>query len=724
MPARKIRYQRDQPARQSGAGRRRVSRQGLRTDSTTSPPYLTRAVQEATRVLRVWRQHSAALQTHASRPPHQAAELHLDSWQRHAFDMLEAGHSVIVDAPTTAGKTRVVEAYFATHCHDAAFRAAYTTPVKSLSNDKVREFRDLFGTDNVGIATGDLKENLTAPIVVATLETYRNSLLGMEPDLGRTLVVFDEYQFFEDLGRGSAWEEAIILTPQTCQVLMLSASVGNPEEFRDWLDRLGKGGACRLVRAKKRPVPLEELLWHHGYWVRPRSLPAAIKQQLDPRRMRLPLRQNDLADRLVSLVALALTPCIVYAGRRRACEHLARLLAQRLEPLEEPAQRRIEATLAKAEGGGRGPSFIPPPLLDMVRHYGVAYHHSGLAPPARLAIEGLVKEGLIRFCSATMGLSLGINFSVRSVCISDYDRPGEGGITPYGVSDVLQMLGRAGRRGRDAVGFSIWPSLEAYRKLRPSRREPCNSRLRSDPTTYLGLVARGYAFEAIKQFYSLSFGAFQEHVARARGHRRRRPFRHPTSLSRLRQHLKRIGALDKHDRLTTYGSIARYFPQSGGLLMARMLAAGQLHAGNLDQAAELAAAFALARYKAPGVDPTYRLPFDTEALERAFERLYPAALFPELYEGPTPRQPQVTIREFNPDAGYLVKEWLRGMAWDELVPRIVTEHFGLGDVMSVLFRVGAYLQSVAQCHEPRDAAAARELRRYLLRPPLAFVLTV
>ncbi|NBQ54872.1 MAG: DEAD/DEAH box helicase, partial [Proteobacteria bacterium] len=117
----------------------------------------------------------------------------LDPWQEQACNILHEGGSVVVDAPTSAGKTRVVESFFAAHIHKPGFRAAYTTPVKSLSNDKVRELRALFGAENVGIATGDIKENLNAPIVVATLESYRNSLLGTEPDLGRTLVVFDEY---------------------------------------------------------------------------------------------------------------------------------------------------------------------------------------------------------------------------------------------------------------------------------------------------------------------------------------------------------------------------------------------------------------------------------------------------------------------------------------------------------------------------------------------------
>ena len=97
-------------------------------------------------------------------------------------------------------------------------------------------------------------KNLTAPIVVATLESYRNSLLGVEPDLGRSLAVFDEYHFLQDSSRGSAWEEALILTPRNCQILLLSASVENATEFSKWLEKISKR-PCRLIQAGKRPVP-------------------------------------------------------------------------------------------------------------------------------------------------------------------------------------------------------------------------------------------------------------------------------------------------------------------------------------------------------------------------------------------------------------------------------------------------------------------------------------
>ncbi len=147
----------------------------------------------------------------------------------------------------------------------------------------------------------------------------------------------------------------------------------------------------------------------------------------------------------------------------------------------------------------------------MIAEKGVAYHHSGLAPNMRRAVESLLKDGLIDFCVATMGLSIGINFSVRSALIADLERPGELGPVLYSRSETLQMLGRAGRRGRDPVGLSLWPSLETYKKLGADQpRDRVKSQLRRDPTTFLGLVSRGFSLDNLEDFYSKSFLRFQK----------------------------------------------------------------------------------------------------------------------------------------------------------------------------------------------------------------------
>ena len=189
----------------------------------------------------------------------------LDEWQYNALQALLAGKHVIVDAPTSAGKTRVIEALLEYRMKEGG-KLIYTSPVKSLSNDKYREFSEKYGREAVGINTGDFKENLNAPIMLATLETYRNSLLGIEPNMSRRVVVYDEYHFLQDESRGSAWEESLILTPKDSQLVLLSASVPNSEEFASWIKSL-TGKETVVVKVTKRPVPLVHMVYTKFGWI-------------------------------------------------------------------------------------------------------------------------------------------------------------------------------------------------------------------------------------------------------------------------------------------------------------------------------------------------------------------------------------------------------------------------------------------------------------------------
>lgn len=722
---------------------------------------LAKARQETDRQISAWLKHD---------PQREAKPLDafaLDPWQQEVLDALNAGYSVIVDAPTTAGKTRAVEAFFRANLANPLFRAAYTTPVKSLSNDKLREFREMFGAERVGIATGDIKENLGAPVVVATLESYRNSLLGVEPDLGRTLVVFDEYHYLQDESRGSAWEEALILTPKSCQLLLLSASVANADEFSAWLSKIHPERECRLIRTETRPVPLVPLVFYGGQWLLPDTVPGGVMRGLDRSRMQVPLRQETLAERAAQLIPIGITPTIIYVGRRLAAETMAMLLCRHLQPLPEQQATLIGESLETSQKEFKALSFISPKLRQMLQVYGVGFHHSGLAAPARMAIERLVKMGLLRFCCATMGLSLGINFSVRSALIGDYQRPGELGFKDYRPSEVLQMLGRAGRRGKDKVGFSLWPSPESFARLGQAKRDAVQSRLRTDPTTFLGLIGRGFSLRAIETFYGKSF---RRHVSPATdltlltksrlvkklgselpcdspaaemARFRRKDStalcfscRHQAKcheildaktqgdLSALHLHLHALGALNADESLSDFGAVARYFPQAGGLVMARLIASGRIHQDNLTKAAELAAALGLARFKDPGGEPGYRLPFDEAEIEGMLEDTYPFSLFPEVYDTTSQRRSRPVIREFNPKAGYAVKEWLHGMPWKDLVQSVTGEAFGTGDLMSLLYRTGTYLQSMVQARPSDISSAAKSVREALLREPLSYVLEI
>lgn len=707
-------------------------------DSDLSPmsPDLDAAISETRRRLTTWlspKENSSRQNTGGTHTP-----FTLDPWQKEVFEALMRGASVVVDAPTSAGKTRAVEAYFATHVRSPGFRACYTTPVKSLANDKLREFRERFGAENVGIATGDLKDNLKAPIVVATLESYRNSLLGVEPDLTRTLAVFDEYHYLQDRSRGSAWEEALILTPAHCQLLLLSASVENSEEFVAWLKKSGQAPNdpqerdVVLVRTTHRPVPLEPLVWHRGHWLAADTVPEAnIK---DPRSTSSPVqgrppRQEDLLPALKSLIDLELTPAILYCGRRLSTETLARLIGREFPPLPEPQVMRIGEALERCHSQFKALSFISPDIRQLLQIKGVGFHHSGLPAPARMAIETLVKEGLLRFCTATMGLSLGINFAVRATMITDEQRPSEQGLVPYDPSEILQMLGRAGRRGKDTVGLSLWPSLDAFQKMGGARRTAVLSQLRMDPTTFLGLVGKGLDPRAIEAIYIQSFRRFKdkstnfklfthEEAAKNQGESKDR-LAEILPAAALQVHLHHIGALEPTGQLSTFGSIARYFPQNGGLLIAQRLSRGDYGSDDLLRLAELCGTMSLAKFKEPRIADSYRPSLDTSATLSELERLYPLALFPEVYDLAPQRRGSPTIREFNTAGGYIVRQWLTGTSWRDLVASVTTEQFGAGDVMALIYRVATYFQSMVQAEIKNLLQEATEIRSALLREPLS-----
>jgi len=339
-----------------------------------------------------------------------------DVWQQQAVAALRAGKDVVVQAPTGAGKTLIFELW--SNQGKPRGQAIYTVPTRALANDKLAEWRAR-GWD-VGIATGDLAENLHAPVLVATLETQKNRLIRGD---GPSLLVVDEYQMLSDADRGLNYELALALAPAPTQLLLLSGSVGNPQDVVKWLRRLGRDAA--LVRHDQRPVPLDEVhpanLGYHvpgeiqGYW--PRFIAKALAEDLGP--------------------------VLVFAPRRQAAEALALELMRQLpnpNPLSlSPEQKRL----------------VGEHLARMLKCR-VAYHHSGLSYGARAGvIEPLAKAGQLRAVVATMGLAAGINFSLRSVVLAGDSYRRDEIEQPLKPDEILQMFGRAGRRGIDESGYVL-----------------------------------------------------------------------------------------------------------------------------------------------------------------------------------------------------------------------------------------------------------------------------
>jgi len=340
-----------------------------------------------------------------------------DLWQQEAVNALREGHDVIVSAPTGAGKTRIFELFAEDGRRAPRNQCVYTVPTRALANEKYAEWHAAGWP--VGIATGDLAIDTRAPYLVATLETQRERLLRNE---GPGLLVIDEYQMLSHPVRGLNYELAIAMAAQETQLLLLSGSVANPEAVQDWLSRLGR--TADLVKVTQRPVPLDEAM--------PDTLPRA------------PTSVSGQWPRLAVRALLAdLGPILIFAPRRTDAERIARQIANVLPP--DPPVR--SDTL-------RG--FPMDAATEFLLSRRVGCHHSGLPYKLRAGLlEPLAKAGQLRVLVATMGLAAGINFSVRSVIVTGtryFDGPFEREIRP---DELLQMFGRAGRRGLDDIGYVL-----------------------------------------------------------------------------------------------------------------------------------------------------------------------------------------------------------------------------------------------------------------------------
>jgi late competence protein required for DNA uptake (superfamily II DNA/RNA helicase) len=357
-----------------------------------------------------------------------------DLWQQKAVNLLRAEYDVIVDAPTGAGKTFIFE-----HLVERAFpgKAVFTVPTRALANDKLQEWRAKGW--RVGIETGDLSDQTDAPIIVATLETQKRALMTGR---GPRLLVIDEYQMVGDPARGVNYELALAMAAPQTQLLLLSGSVANPQDVEAWLRRCGRTVAT--VQHHERPVPLDEI--HLD------GLPELAAS-------------NEIHGRWPRYVARALDaglgPILIFAPRRKAAENLARTLAAALPEPNALALSQQQKAVAGRE-------------LTRTLKQRIAFHHSGMSYAQRAAlVEPLAKNNQLKIIVATTGLAAGINFAMRSVLVLDREYRVAEAHRHLRPDELLQMFGRAGRRGLDTRGSVLFasgtPRLTEARPLRLQR---------------------------------------------------------------------------------------------------------------------------------------------------------------------------------------------------------------------------------------------------------------
>ena len=448
----------------------------------------------------------------------------LDDFQLEAIDALDQGHSVVVSAPTGSGKTLVGE-YAIHRALSHGQKVFYTTPLKALSNQKLRDFRDQFGDDNVGLMTGDLSVNREASIVVMTTEIFRNMLYAEADDSDDPLadveaVVLDECHYMNDSQRGTVWEESIIHCPPSVQLVALSATVANSGQLTDWIERVH--GPTTLVSSDYRPVPLQfsfcsakglhPLLNDAGTGLHPncKVWRAPKGQKRKGRSPRPPQPEAPPISFVVAQMAERdMLPAIYFIFSRRGCDKAVRDLGiQCLVNKDE--QARISARLKRYSA--ENPEAVRDGIHADALTRGIAAHHAGVLPAWKELIEELFQQGLVKVVFATETLAAGINMPARSTVIASLSKRTERGHRPLMGSEFLQMAGRAGRRGLDSRGYvvTVQSRFEGVREAGQLATSPADPQVSQFSPSYgmvLNLLQRHDLAKA-RELVERSFGRY------------------------------------------------------------------------------------------------------------------------------------------------------------------------------------------------------------------------
>ena len=443
----------------------------------------------------------------------------LDDFQKEACDYISEGKSVVVCAPTGAGKT--VIAQHAIHCalRDNK-RVFYTTPLKALSNQKFSDFSEQYGADKVGLLTGDTSFNRDAQIVVMTTEVFRNMLYGTNfgsvTDNMKEVkyVILDEVHYMNDEQRGTVWEESIIYCPTNVQIIALSATVANADKLTDWINTVHS--KTELVNTDFRPVPLRFYYFDSSqpHTILPLLTPnGALNHKIKPEKKQFkrgkPVsKRNTVKDVVRVLHEKDMLPAIYFTFSRKKCDEQMEKCAELclVTPKEQEEIKQIVDDY-----------IVENPYLYKNKHIeylllGVASHHAGLLPGWKVLVEKLFQKGLIKVVFATETLAAGINMPARSTVISSISKRTDTGHRTLTPSEFLQMSGRAGRRGMDEIGYvtivgTAFQTPEEVAELVLSDANPLESKFSPSYSMVLNLLQR-FTLDEAKELVLKSFGYF------------------------------------------------------------------------------------------------------------------------------------------------------------------------------------------------------------------------
>jgi len=450
-----------------------------------------------------------------------------DPFQLEALSTIEKT-DCLVTAPTGSGKTWIALKAMA-RIYEKGQKAWYASPLKALSNSKYNEFSSFFGAGNVGILTGDRKENPDAPVIVGTTEILRNQLydaMHYGETLSVDLVILDEAHFLGDEDRGVVWEEIMIYLPQRISLLLLSATIGNSKQIAGWLYKI-RSKECMVVEETKRPVPLCPLFLHPSGTLYPflagkdskgkKRIYKKVVKYLNIRRPPLlaPARRLPPFDEILHILKkYNLLPAIFFLKSRADCDRALDLCIKNRPaghkhgPEHEInlAERIEKLTLESSHIANHRQKWH-------LEHLAVGAHHSGQLPAWKLVIETLMTKGLLDAVFATSTVAAGVNFPARTVVFLNSDRFNGVEFMPLSPTEFHQMTGRAGRRGMDNIGFIVaipgrFMDLRLAARLVTSKSSDVISQIKINFSMVLNLLL-SHTPSQIEDLLKKSFATYQ-----------------------------------------------------------------------------------------------------------------------------------------------------------------------------------------------------------------------
>ena len=630
---------------------------------------------------------------------------------------------VLVSAPTGSGKTWIA-CQAILDCLENGKKVWYASPLKALSNSIYAEFSRMFGSASCGILTGDRKENPDAPVIVGTTEILRNQLydvMHQGATVSVDLVIVDEAHYLSDPDRGVVWEEVLIYLPDRVRVLLLSATISNAEEICSWLERI-RGTKMEIVRSEERPVPLEFLFLFPDGLLSPlggrKGLTPKIRRFMErPRKKGLRGSSKLQYGRIIEeLRQFDLLPAIFFLKSRADCDHALRSCTPEESSLSEKKEIRrvVHAFLEKY------PHLEGHRQLQRLLRCRVASHHGGQLPYWKVLVEKVMAEGLLEAIFSTSTVAAGVNFPARTVVLVQSDRYNGREFSDLTSTELHQMIGRAGRRGKDRIGFALiipgrHQNPQLIHDLSDASPESIESQIHINFSMSLNLLLSHEPRE-IRNLLGRSFAAYQK----GRGRRKTPNARKKDSddlwqsFQRHLRFLQKTGFVDKDGSLTPDGYWSSKLRLDQPLLIAEAIRTGGLSGGDPGLLAGGLAPFVWDRNQEiqlridEGYDVSEMETFLAGVLE-SIETLRKKKARAGFEAPPIFSWPSAAL--------YL---WTRGVSWEELLTLVPIDE---GDMASLIMRTADHLRQVAGLMEthPDLAQCAVAAIQLVLREPVSFV---